>query len=168
MNAQAATLRGPLDSTLEVIATGQREASLIFNPSPEVDSLAEHIARLDRHGVPGEVIRNLLAQLRDVLNLNAVQDRHARGAAGALDALSSLATDALTTKSITRTLREPLDLLGRADTVSAAEWQRASGEVRRVIDACGPERLRAPSLRHEMGGRRHDVLLAVLADGAAA
>lgn len=168
MNAQAATLRGPLDSTLEIIASGQREASLIFNPSPEVDSLAEHIARLDRHGVPGEVIRDLLAQVREVLRLNTTQDSHARGVAGTLDALSSLATDALTTKSITRLLREPLDVLGRSSTVSAAEWQRASGEVRRVIDACGPQRLCATSLRHEMGGRRHDVLLAVLADRAAA
>lgn len=166
--ALAEPLRPPLQDALDVIATGNAEARLIYNPSREVDSFAEHlIVELRRHSVPDTVTRKLLGELRAILQLNARQGHHARQAAGALDrviaalhdARDAQARDKLTIRGLVRALRDPLTTLTDGDATQRLHAQR---DVRRIAARVPAERLRSESLRHNLGARRHDLLLSVI------
>lgn len=63
-------LRRVVDVAVETIAVNREQHLLLFNPSDEIDSLAEHIIALRHHGVPGAVISGLLREVSDVADMS--------------------------------------------------------------------------------------------------
>lgn len=69
----------------------------------------------------------------------------------------------LTAKGIARRLRGPLAVLADPSGQDALAFFRAAGVVREVIAACPTEQLLAPAVRHELRGRKFDLLRQLVA-----
>src|SRR5258707_653834 len=67
-----------------------RQHRLIYNPSPETDSLVEQIVNLRHHGVPDDVIHQLIDSVQAILRLNAAEREQQRSVAGTLDELETM------------------------------------------------------------------------------
>ena len=86
MNARI--LRGVIDTAADAIAVNRAQARRLYDPTPDVDSLAERLLDLRRtHGVPAPVISGLLRDVRDLIALNDDELGHERTITGTLDAL---------------------------------------------------------------------------------
>lgn len=154
-------LEAAMHTALEGVALTQAQQRVLFNPSPEGDSLAERVAGLQRHGVPRHVVRGLLADISTVLELNALQAGYQTALAGELDRLASAARlgDGLTVRGLVRVLRAPLSTLLTPETATAAELVEARRVVKEVIRCVPRERICSPTLAHELGAHRHQKLL---------
>jgi hypothetical protein len=153
---------------LEGAALAQAQSLVIYNPAAEAgDSLAELVVALRRYDVPEQIVRDLLDKARRLLDLSDRQRHcHAR-LAGELDRFTRAGaqlTDAITVRSIVRTLRDPLTTLLAPEQAGAAEITNARTVVRNLIDTVPRDRLFSATIAHELGGRRHRLLIR-LADG---
>lgn len=172
MNARQ--LRGVLDTAADAIAVNREQARRLYDPTPEVDSLAERLLDLRRtHGVPAPVISGLLRDVRDLIALNDTELGHERTITGTLDALEAAEREArnpgrlrseLSIRALVRRLRADLDTIAAA--AGGTEYALAASRVREVCEhatAAGDvEKLRSRTLRHELGGRRHDLLVEIV------
>lgn len=154
-----AELRVCVDRTVEAIALNDRQAKVIFDPSPEVDSLAERIVVLRHYGVPESVVRDLLGDIKRLLELNSQERSEQHAVAGSLDRMLARDPDdrgAFSFKDIARRLREDLAVLdGDPD---------ARGRIAQLVSCVHPDRLTSSTLRHEIGGRKHDLLRSLIAE----
>lgn len=166
MNAHV--LRRALHVALDGHALNRRQAVELFNPDPEENSLAERIVALRHHGVPLHIIRRLLADVRQLLDLNDEEDGCHTTLAGQLDDLTTVVRDAelndpghqaLGVKSIARAVRPALADLGSTDGTT---YFKAALAIRDVIRVAPRDQLTSQSLRHELGAGRHDQLLALI------
>ena len=169
MNARI--LRGVIDTAADAIAANRQQARRLYDPAtPEVDSLAERILDLRRtHGVSAPVISGLLRDVRDLIALNDTELGHERTITGTLDALDRAERAAsrparvrseLSIRALVRRLRGDLDTLAAA--MGGTEYALAATRVREVCEQAPPEKLLSRTLRHELGGRRHDLLVEVV------
>lgn len=150
-------LRDCVTRAVEAIALNDEQARVLFDPSPAIDSLAERIVALRHRGVPEPVIRDLLMDVRRLLHLNQSERGEECTIAGRLDALVARPPgENLTFKTIAQRLR--------GDLLDLAHCDAARARVTELIARVHADRLLSPTLRHELGGRRHDVLRALLHD----
>lgn len=160
-------LRRCADTALDAIALNRAQHLLLFNPSRETDSLAERLLALRAHGVPGAVISALLRDVKEILTLNEGEHTGERRLAGALDALTRAEhaaerghreiSGALTIRSLVRALRDDLDTIGSG--IDGTAFALAAMRVRDICEQTPPDKLQSTTLRHELGGRRHDLLV---------
>ena len=91
---------------------------------------------------------------------------HERAITGTLDALDQAASrpaqvrSELSIRALVRRLRGDLDTLAAA--MGGTEYALAATRVREVCEQAPPEKLLSRTLRHELGGRRHDLLVEVV------
>ena len=167
----AATVkRQVLDPALEGIALNRQQERLVYDPSPEADSLAEHINALaSQHPAECAEMMRLLTQLVASNQLERAewakpagfgdeQVRHLRRAE--LDGGSQ----AVPTREVARALRGPLDALAEiCDRVSVEQAAVAMSLAVRLPES----QLLAPNVRRELGDRRTDRLARLKAQIAA-
>jgi hypothetical protein len=160
----ALATRGALERAMDARALNLEQARLVFNASPEVDSIAELPAALLRAGAPADLVARLSVLCRQLLASNVEEGRCETAVAGLLERqLSNVralpVAERLTAKSIARRVREPLAvLLAGAAEYDAAEYFGACCAIREVIAACPPEQLLAPAVRHELRDRKYSLL----------
>ena len=160
-------LRGFVDVAADAIAANRAQHRLLFNPTPEVDSLAERLIALRRHGVPSGLISELIQDVKQLITLNEHEHGDERALAGALDALAraehaaeregSRAHDAISVRALVRRLRDDLDTIRASGT--GTEFALAAARVREICSQTPADKLTSNTLRHELGGRRHDLLV---------
>lgn len=160
-------LRRAVDVAVETIAANREQHLLLFNPSREIDSLAEHIIALRHHGVPGAVISGLLRDVKRLLALNEDEHGGERTIAGTLDDLARAEHAAergggrlageLSVRALVRALRGDLDTIGYG--TGGTEYALAAARVRDICERVPHCKLTSTTLRHELGGRRHDLLV---------
>lgn len=150
---------------IEALALNEQQRRALFDPSPEVDSLAEELVALRAFGVPDHVVRGLVSRVGDVLTLNGLEGACQHDVSGLLDRLCRVQRSGvpavLTVKGLARTLRADLAILAQGDV--AREFTAAALRVQDVVRQVPADRLRSTSLRNEIGGARHDLLLGFVA-----
>lgn len=158
-----------VDHATDAAAANRQQAALLFNATPEIDSLAERLITLHQHGVPRHHIRQLLADVKKLIALNDDEHHCERTIAGALDALAraehaaergTRGRDQLTIRGLVRALRDDLDTIATA--AGGTEYALAATRVREVCEHVPAEKLLGGTLRHELGGRRHDLLAEIV------
>lgn len=152
---------------MEGMATNDAGRRLLYDPSPEIDSLAERLVELEQHGVPRRVVRALLADLREALSLNLRERAGYRALAGTLDRATRIGaapelSRAGTVRGAINLLREPLELLAANEAgvrIDGRALVEAVSRVRRVVAVAPRRMLLSRSLRSNLGGRKHRVLV---------
>jgi hypothetical protein len=148
---------------MEARAFNLRQSRLIVNTTPEVDSLAEVLPALRAAGVDDVLLATIVEFLRELLALNHAEGQLELQLAGWADELaidlhtSQLAGEASTlvgVRTIAALLRGPLGELGDVDDDTFA----AAGVVHQVLARCPRAQLLSPSLRHELGKRKFELL----------
>jgi hypothetical protein len=174
MNA-ALILTDVVAPALDGQAHNHTQARLIFNSTPEVDSLAERVAALRDHGVPDHVISDLFADLRALRESNAAELACERRVAHVGDDLArTLNTtglchtlaDHMTVTGIKRAVGGPdgpLAILADPAGRTAKDITDARAAVRAVVTRAPDTVLTRASLRNQLGASRHDLLLALRA-----
>jgi hypothetical protein len=170
--------QGVLVPSMDQVALNAEQQRLLFDPSPERDSLVELLLLgVEVDGAqPWEVSALRVCQRLGLANRE--EGQLARQVAGFADALASdlhgleLARkdgeERLGVRELVGRLRGPLDVLVRADAgepVAAGEVAAAGAAIGRLAAVCPRERLLAQSIRHNLGGRRFRALER-LVDGA--
>lgn len=161
------TIRTALSGTMEAQALGRAEARRLFNPDSEVNSLAERLMALRTFGVPQDCLRSIFADLRAVIDLNTAQCGEEASVAGQLDELATVLHRAETEahvscslgiKSLARALRPALEVIAAPARHAACVNVEAVRVIDRIISDTAPSRLLGPTLRHELGAGKHDLL----------
>lgn len=167
-------LAGPRDRILEAQAENDLQEKIVYDPSPERDSLVEHLVALPRPDVdPVAVAADMTQLVRVWLESNRRERGHQHAAVAPLDSLTTLLhaeglRSALTIKDAARRLRDPLKTIRQhqIDQVDTKSFFLASGAVKDVIGELPVATLRGGSLRNQLGTGLHDVLCDLLTDGA--
>ena len=140
MNARQ--LRGVIDTTADAVAAGHEQDRLLR----------------------GLALR-VIGDVRNLIALNDVQVAKAREIAGTLDALDQASHEPLRSelsiRALVRRLRADLDTIAATDA-DGTEYALAATRVREVCEQAPSEKLLSRTLRHELGGRRHDLLVEVV------
>lgn len=160
-------LRTCVDQTLDAIVLNLDQALQLYNPDPEANSLAERLVALRNYGVPEKAIKELLADVRVLLDLNARECGIERGLAGHLEELARVAHgferdshivgEALTIKSAARALRPALQTIA-SDSGDGITYVSATRTIDRVIERSTSTALRSESMRKQLGKAPHDLL----------
>lgn len=150
---------------MEALALNDRQRRALYDPSPAVDSLAEELVALRAFGVPQDVIRGLVSRVGDVLTMNGLEGACQHDVSGRLDRLCHAeqagTTGVLTVKGLARALRADLAVMAAGE--GARDFTAAALRVQDIVRSVSAERLRSTSLRNEIGGARHDLLLGFVA-----
>lgn len=162
-------LRPVLDAAMDARAENLTQDTLIWDPDPECNSLAEYVAVLLRHGVPVDVVGDVARLVRRLAESNAREGRLELDACGTLDELVARlhhdgARAALSYKQAAGMLRPHLAVVERArrEVVDGVEYFRACCAIKDVVMQLAEQVLRGPGLRNALGGGRHDLLLSLL------
>lgn len=169
MSVTAATTRRTfLDPAMDAIALNREQQRLVYDPSPEVDSLLEHVNALAA-AAPGPT-GTILALLRRFLASNQLEGDSERRIAAAADQLTrdlrrselnSVAPRphaAIPAKRLARTLRGPLAaILSPADRDPLA-FVAAVRRVDDAIRAVPTVQLLAPTVRRGMRAEQFALL----------
>lgn len=162
LNVLQRTVLNPL---LDAQARNDEQHLALFDPSPEADSLIEHLSRLSR--LKGEDRENVRAAMLLALRVgksNRAERDYERTATGAADAMvrevngPETMRSALSVKSIARALREPLRTISTHGGGASAVPFDATLSVARVIQRVPADLLLAPAVRRELGERKFAVL----------
>ncbi len=170
----AHAIRAALDDALEAQALGHREASRLYNPDRDVNSLAERLMALRAAGVPEQLVRDLFADVRAIIDLNAAQTRRDTSLSGRLDELATSLQRAQTTglgealgvQALARKLRPALHVIQHPATRTAAQFVRAIRDIDRIIATTARSTLLGASVRHELGKGKHALLTELAGDTA--
>lgn len=144
-----------------------------YDPSPEADSILEHlevlVAQLPDGPTKSQIEKHLAAAIASNLREGG-ETRRVSGAADRLVAeLRSIETNgvrrAIGAKSLARGLRAPLAILLDPAGRSASELVRARRQVFAVIGEIPAAQLRSRRLRHELAKRKFDLLQTMIGPG---
>lgn len=137
-----------------------------FNPSPEVDSILEHLDELADQLPICPVKRRMKAFIRSAIQSNLCEGSECRQISGVADRLVADLHDietngvhrALGPKAIARVLRKPLQTLRTPDGRSARELADATAAVREVIRSVPRDQLLSDRVAHELAPRKAALL----------
>lgn len=160
-----------LHPALDAQAANAHQDRLIYDPTPEVDSLAEHLreALKGTTGPARQHLRSAFALLTQVAHANHAERDHEQTIGGAADHLvTSLrraervtGTKQLTAKGVARALRDPL---GRTEpgapmtTAVIADLR----EIHRVADQVTLDLLLSGAVQHELGDAKFERLAEIV------
>lgn len=155
--------RRALDLALEARACNLLQGRLLFDPSPEADSLLELPAVARGEGASERLVALMASLCRRVIASNGAEGQAELELAGLLDGHAARqrrlpAADRLTVKAIAARVRGPLAVLVDPAAHDGVAYYRACCAVRDVVAACPPEQLLSPALAHELRGRKHALL----------
>lgn len=179
MNVPSSLVRDRiLNPVLDARAENLRQARLIANASPEVDSIVEHVREIARNATPGQRghLGALLLLVRDLAQSNAAEGNREAGVAGVVDQLASdLRRHETSTplgmgaQDLARRLRGPLGILANPRAAGGTKYVaavRAIEDVLAVVPSC--HLLDNVTLRHELGVRKYSGLCDLIRERVAA
>lgn len=132
-----------LEHVLDARSANLDQHRVLFDPSPEIDSLGEWIAGLP---ISTAERRRGMRFVRDLMDLNEAEGRLEQEAAGLLDPMvvgRRLRAEGLTVKQIACRLRRPLR--------AGAPYLQAVRAVRTEAALVDVAKLRGPGLANELG-----------------
>lgn len=158
-------LRRPLEHAMDARCENLTQQTYVWDPDPEVNSLAEIPAVLMRLGVDPAVISTLAMLVRKIAESNMREGQHELDIAGTLDSITAGLhyhgmRSTLTVKAAARKLRPALSTLARGG--DATRFFAASCDIKDVLACLPPEIVQGRGLRHELGDGRHDLLLSLI------
>lgn len=130
-----------------------------------IDTAADVVAinREQDRQLRGLALR-FIGDVRNLIALNDTQLAKERAIAGTLDALDQAEHEPLRSelsiRALVRRLRGDLDTLAAA--TGGTEYALAATRVREVCEHTDHDKLLSRTLRHELGGRRHDLLVEIV------
>lgn len=150
-----------LGHAMDARAHNLEQTRHLFNPTPETDSLAEELAGLLKLGVPAGIVARLTTSCRQILQSNLAEGDSELQLAGLFEqaierSLAEPVARRATVKSLARRLAGPLSTM--LDPADGVEYFQASCMVRDVLVAVPAEQLLTGSMRHELRGRRYELL----------
>lgn len=162
----AKTLRtGVLEPTLDAIALNRHQARLVANPTPEVDSLAEHVRELARLATRQQRphLLAVLELLRTLAASNDAEQTQEQTVAGLVDRMVSEqrdlelnGTSRKSARACSRALRPVLaDLL---NPMLAAEHPARTRLLHQLVREFGPDVCLSEGVRHSLAGRKARLL----------
>lgn len=158
---------GLLHPALDAQAANDEQARLIDQPGGPVDSLAEMIDLV--HPLDPALAQQMRGALRQLQDSNAAERACERTIAGTADDLArdlakaQQAGRGLTTgaRAIAGRIRDHVKVLAEPRPDGTA-FAAACAAIRREARLVGVDRLRSKQVRNELGGARHDALVAHL------
>ncbi len=157
--SSATVRRDALEPQLDVVAIGELEANVFYNPSPEPDSLVELFPLVVNEGCP-QAIREFAGLLNKARTLNGEQTERAAGVCGFLDTLAVDIKDAelngasgrksLAARALANALRPHLRVVADATSVDAGALAalRAIGTLTAGVASA---QVLSPRVRKELG-----------------
>lgn len=180
MNVPASLIRDrALAPVLDARAENLHQQRLIANPTPQIDSICEHLHALAATATPAQRhhVRELVRLVRALAASNTTEGERETAVAGVCDQLAHDLRHAesaqrrartITVRSLARALRGPLDVLVHArrhDGTAYVAAVRAVEDVLRTVPSA--HLLDNVSLRHELGLAKYDRLVALIAERTA-
>lgn len=163
-------LRVARNTTLDCIAINDKQRRLFANPSPERDSLFEHLQYLrTKYAIRDEDALPAFQALRELIELNDAELHGEQEVVGLTDAVlraehaacrPMLADTAPSIKRLASMLRPHLSVLAAPAGHSASRLVAARRAVTDIVRTTPAPRLQSSSLRHELRATAHDALLA--------
>jgi hypothetical protein len=154
--------------TLDARAENLRQARLAHNPSPEIDSMAEHIAAAALTATPGQLVhlRAVARLLGELLESNAREGGHQLSVSGVVDRLAAdlrrhetTARTSFGVQQLARALRKPLETIVNARGAGSQKYVTAVRQVEDVLRMVpATHLLDNVSLRHELGLAKYEAL----------
>lgn len=163
----AAVKRAFLWPSMDARAHNLRQAQLVENPSPEPDSLLEHLELLESGRLSASSLPELVRLVRDLGASNAAEGTHEVAIATVADGLVSdlrrlelvgRGPKAITAKSIARRLRSPLSHMAQPAAVDPSKLVDAAAAIAAVLRSVPALQLLAPAVEHELGETRFRLL----------
>ncbi len=151
--------------SMDARAANIEQRRLLFNSSPEPDSLFEHLELL-RSG-ESRSWRALIAITTDLSASNSIEGDHELGIAGAADQLATDLRDRelngnapvpLAAKAIARRLRGSLTSLSQPAGIPATDLLKAATTIAETIRRVPRLQLLSPAVAHELGRRKYELL----------
>jgi hypothetical protein len=165
-----------LAPALDGIARNHRQTRIIVNPTPEIDSIVEHVTELIRTAVPAQRphLAALIGLCRDLLAENRAEGELERSVAGAADRLAvdlaraaTVGQKPLGARSAARELRAPLANLANP-IIQGTARDTALAAVRGVVARSTRDNVLSNTVRHELGPKRYQLLADIIDDIQAA
>lgn len=156
------------DLDMECIALNGFERRLWFNPTPEIDSLAEELVALESYGVPRHKVRHLLSTyVKPALRANKKQHDVLRERMGEIRGeTQGLPTiQSFTVRGVVDALREPLGVLAdarRGKPVTQRDLNQAQAIVADAVRVTPRDVLLARSMPHQLRAQRYAELVAAV------
>lgn len=156
------------DLAMEGAAMNHAGRRILFNPTPEVDSLAERVAGLQVYGVPRHEVRALLSDIRRALDLNGGEGEVYAALCGELSSSASAAggssrVESLTTRGVVDALGRPTRLLAdarRGVIVDSDDLARARAAVLDAARSVPRKTLLAGFVERQLRARRFAEIVA--------
>lgn len=152
-----------LDKALDARCHNIDQDNLLFNPSPEVDSLGELLAAAP---MPPEMKAAAFNFIRMLAKSNQAEGGCENDIAGAADELILLARrapspgEALTVLGLARALRPLLKAYAEAEPDSFTQ-KLAAREIRQITSRVTSRQIGSSALAAQLGPRRHDLLVKI-------
>lgn len=158
--------RNFLDHSMEATAHNLDQ----FNPSPEVDSILEHLGRLADQLPACPVKRRMKVFINSAIQSNLREGNETREVSAVADRLVADLHDieangvrrALGPKAIARALREPLQTLRTPEGRAPRELAEATAAVRVVIRSVPRDQLLSDRVAHELAPRKAELLRGIV------
>lgn len=152
---------------MDARAANVEQQRLLYNPTPDPDSLLEHLELLQEGGRARASLRALVALCTDLSSSNSIEAGFELGIAGAADQLATDLRDTelngsaptlLTAKGIARRLRQPLSHLAQAAGVGPAQLVKDCATIADAIRHTPRLQLLSPAVAHELGRAKYELL----------
>jgi hypothetical protein len=157
--SSATVRRDALEPQLDVVAIGEMEASVFYNPTPEPDSLVELFPLVVNQGCP-QAIREFAGLLNRARSLNGEQTERAATVAGFLDMLAVSVKDAeingagarkmLAARALANALRPHLRVVADATAVDV-KTLTALRAIDTLTAGIASAQILSPRVRKELG-----------------
>jgi CHAT domain-containing protein len=173
MNVPSSLLRDRvLNPTMDARAHNLHQARLIANPTPEIDSIVEHLAAIAETATDtqrGHVLE-LLRLVRDLAASNHAEGTRQQTVAGVVDRLAAdlrrhetTARTSFGVQQLARALRKPLETIVNARGAGSAKYVTAVRQIEDVLRMVpATHLLDNVSLRHELGVAKYDALTRII------
>lgn len=152
----SSSLRAAAETARSAAPLNEAQRLALFNPDPEVNSLAERVVALRRHGVPDADIRALLADIRQVLEFNAAEGRRNAQACKQLDDIVALldmqaVIEKPSIKRWVSQIRPHLAVLRHPERYDGIALPIARRTVAELLAVCPASYLTAPTTERQLG-----------------
>lgn len=150
-----------VDPSIEAMSIIAAELRALYNPSPELDSVIEHLLAIEPSSdEEREHLQEIGRLVVHVAMLNGDEVDQLRVIAGAADTLAcdlhaeerNGTSESLKAKAIAQRVRGPLDVLG--EPADARAFVDAAWALRDLFDRVPEHRIFTEQVEHELGGRK--------------
>jgi hypothetical protein len=164
----SSTARTLMGEAMDARALNYRQAQALINDTPEVDSIAEHLAALVAQGVSPSKVRDLFALTVEVFESNKAEGGLEMSLCGSLDDIAAClydmernhgGTGARTVRELGRDLRWALPVVYEPGGHAAATVVAAGALIAEIVDSTPADQLFTESVRKELRNTNYGRLL---------